>query len=430
MFNTREIATQILTDIYLKFEFFENAVHLSKNFSRLNQRDKAFVRYLVLNTLRRNGQVDKVLNDYVKIPIKKKNFYILNLLRLSICQILFLDIKDYSIVNTAVEISKNYKVDKFVNGLLRNICRNKYKILENLDHTTNIPNWIKNDIIQNLGKETLEKISKRVINEPSLNIKIKANCLKEKNWEKLLNGKFILDDLLKTQNDGLIENKPYFNEGDWWVQNISSTLPVKFISRIFNNVDKSKISVLDVGAAPGGKTFQLIEENFNVKSLEISQRRIRRLKKNLQRLKFKTEIICEDFLNFECSDLFDCILIDAPCSASGLMQKKPEILIRDKEKNIKTLIDKQQRMLEKSEQFLKIGGYIVYCVCSIHSSEGSNQIETFLRKNKNFKIVEFNNIVSNFGKYLKKGMLTIIPEDFGCNAEADGFFISILKRIK
>ena len=112
------------------------------------------------------------------------------------------------------------------------------------------------------------------------------------------------------------------------------------------------------------------------------------------------------------------------------MQKKPEILIRDKEKNIKTLIDKQQRMLEKSEQFLKIGGYIVYCVCSIHSSEGSNQIETFLRKNKNFKIVEFNNIVSNFGKFLKKGMLTIIPEDFGCNADADGFFISILKRIK
>ena len=430
MFNTREIATQILTDIYLKFEFFETAVLLSKNFSRLNQRDKAFVRYLVLNTLRRNGQVDKVLNDYVKIPIKKKNFYILNLLRLSICQILFLDIKDYSIVNTAVEISKNYKVDKFVNGLLRNICRNKYKILENLDHTTNIPNWIKNDIIQNLGKETLEKISKRVINEPSLNIKIKANCLKEKNWEKLLNGKFILDDLLKTQNDGLIEKKPYFNEGDWWVQNISSTLPVKFISRIFNNVDKSKISVLDVGAAPGGKTFQLIEENFNVKSLEISQRRIRRLKKNLQRLKFETEIICEDFLNYECSDLFDCILIDAPCSASGLMQKKPEILIRDKEKNIEKLIDKQQKMLEKAEQFLKIGGYIVYCVCSIHSSEGSYQIETFLRKNKNFKIVEFNNIVSNFGKYLKKGMLTIIPEDFGCNAEADGFFISILKRIK
>ena len=430
MFNTREIATQILTDIYLKFEFFETAVLLSKNFSRLNQRDKAFVRYLVLNTLRRNGQVDKVLNDYVKIPIKKKNFYILNLLRLSICQILFLDIKDYSIVNTAVEISKNYKVDKFVNGLLRNICRNKYKILQNLDHTTNIPHWIKNDIIQNLGKETLEKISKRVINEPNLNIKIKANCLKEKNWEKLLNGKFILDDLLKTQNDGLIEKKPYFNEGDWWVQNISSTLPVRFISRIFNNVDKSKISVLDVGAAPGGKTFQLIEENFNVKSLEISQRRIRRLKKNLQRLKFDTEIICEDFLNYECSDLFDCILIDAPCSASGLMQKKPEILIRDKEKNIEKLIDKQQRMLEKSEQFLKIGGYIVYCVCSIHSSEGSNQIETFLRKNKNFKIVEFNNIVSNFGKYLKKGMLTIIPEDFGCNAEADGFFISILKRIK
>ena len=97
---------------------------------------------------------------------------------------------------------------------------------------------------------------------------------------------------------------------------------------------------------------------------------------------------------------------------------------------MKKLVYKQKHMLEKSKQLLRIGGYIVYCVCSIHSSEGSNQIETFLRKNKNFKIVEFKNIVSNFGKFLKKGMLTIVPEDFGCNAEADGFFISILKRIK
>ena len=115
MSNTREIATEILTNIYSKFEFFENSVLLNKNFIRLNGRDKGFVRYLVLNTLRRNGQVDKVINDFVKTPIKKKYFFILNLLRLSICQILFLDIKEYSTVNTAVEISKNYKFDKFVN---------------------------------------------------------------------------------------------------------------------------------------------------------------------------------------------------------------------------------------------------------------------------------------------------------------------------
>ena len=159
---------------------------------------------------------------------------------------------------------------------------------------------------------------------------------KKKNWEKVLDGKFILNDILKSKNDGLIEKKPFFSEGEWWVQNISSTIPVRLISKIFQNVDKSKVSILDVGAAPGGKTFQLIEENFNVKSLEISQRRIRRLKQNLTRLQFDADVICEDLLNYRCSDLFDCILIDAPCSASGLMQKKPEILIRDKEKNIKS----------------------------------------------------------------------------------------------
>ena len=246
----------------------------------------------------------------------------MNLLRLSICQILFLNIKEYSIVNTAVEISKKYKFDKFANGLLRKICRNKNKILQNLEPKTNIPSWIKNDIIKNLGKETLRKISEAIVYEPNLNIKIKVNCVKKKNWEKVLNGKFIFSDILKTHNDGLIEKKPFFSEGDWWIQNISSTLPVRLISKIFQNADKSKVSILDVGAAPGGKTFQLIEENFNVKSLEISQRRIRRLKQNLQRLKFDANIICQDFFNYKCSDLFDCILIDAPCSASGLIQKK------------------------------------------------------------------------------------------------------------
>ena len=87
-------------------------------------------------------------------------------------------------------------------------------------------------------------------------------------------------------------------------------------------------------------------------------------------------------------------------------------------------------MLEKSKQLLRVGGYIVYCVCSIHSSEGSKQIDNFLKKNKNFRIIEFNNFVSDFGKYLKKGMLIITPGGLNVYADADGFFISILKRIK
>ena len=110
MSNSREIAAQILTNIYTKFEFFETAVLQNKNFSYLDHRDKAFVRLIILNTLRRNGQIMNVINQFIKKPLRKKDIFILNLIRISICQILFLDIKEYSIVNTAVQIAKNYKL--------------------------------------------------------------------------------------------------------------------------------------------------------------------------------------------------------------------------------------------------------------------------------------------------------------------------------
>ena len=115
---------------------------------------------------------------------------------------------------------------------------------------------------------------------------------------------------------------------------------------MFKKSKKNNISVLEIGAAPGGKTFQLIEEGFQVTSLEISQRRTRRLKENLKRLNYKTNILNKDILNFKSNKLFDCILIDAPCTASGLIRKKPEILIMDKSVNLEKLVIKQRKYLK------------------------------------------------------------------------------------
>ena len=109
-----------------------------------------------------------------------------------------------------------------------------------------------------------------------------------------------------------------------------------------------------------------------------------RLKENLRRLNYKTRILNKDISNFKTSQLFDCVLIDAPCTASGLIQKKPEILIMDKSVNLDKLNVKQKNILEKSISFVKKGGYILYCVCSIHSKEGLSLIENFLKKNGAF----------------------------------------------
>ena len=425
MTNPREISAQILYKIYEGLSVERSTLN-SKLFLRLDQRDKSFVMLLILNTLRRNGQIDLVISKFAKKPFQK-NSLIRNLLRISVSQILFINIPDYPIVNEAVNISKKYGSEKFVNGILRNICRRKKKLLEDTSYNLNVPNWIKKDILKSYGKEYLDSFSKQIIKEPSIDIKIKQT-LTTRRWDKILNGKKIFSDLVRIKESKRIEDLPSFKNGDWWVQGLSATLPVVLINNIFTEVDRSKISILDVGSAPGGKTFQLLDSGYEVTSIEISKRRIRRLKENSNRLKLKCNVVNTDFMKFKAKKLFDCILIDAPCSGSGLIQKKPEILVR--KKNISSLIEKQRLMLEYATKNVKTGGYIIYAVCSILSEEGKDQIENFLKNNKTFSLYNLFKPIKNFGKEINNLGFITFPFHKAIEGGMDGFFITCLKRNK
>ena len=118
---------------------------------------------------------------------------------------MYLDIKEYSVVNSAVELSKPYKLDKFVNGLLRNICRNKSKLKMMVLNESNIPKWIKNNIKKNLGQNILRDIESTIIKEPFIDIKLKRNVANQKDWKKILNGEFVADGLVRISSDGPIE---------------------------------------------------------------------------------------------------------------------------------------------------------------------------------------------------------------------------------
>ena len=190
---------------------------------------------------------------------------------------------------------------------------------------------------------------------------------------------------------------------------------------------KDEISILDVGASPGGKSFQLIESGFKLQSIEISNVRVKKLLKNLNRLKYETKIINGDFITHEMGEKFDCILIDAPCSASGLIQKKPEMLVI--KKNINDLKLKQKLMLEKASKLLKDGGYLIYCVCSIISSEGEEQIKSFLKNFKNFSLINCFSSIESFGMKSNDLPYFFTTPDFSSEQGGiDGFFIACLKK--
>ncbi len=433
MINTREIASDILQRIYKK-QHLDKICENEPNFNKLDQRDKNFVRLTILETLRRNIQIDSVIKKFLTKPLKYKKIKIQNLLRISICQILFLKVSEYAVVNISVEIAKKYRFHKLVNAILRNVCRQKKQLLNEFGNLSNLPSWILKDLKKNLTPNEIKQISKVIVEEPELNLKIKKSFIKLKNWEAIMNGSFIESDILLTKNNGKINKLPFFHEGLWWVQGLSSSLPVKCLDNLFPISQRKEKKILEICAAPGGKTAQLADYGFQSISLDISEYRINQLKINLDRLDYKPEIICTDFLNYNSDQKFDAILLDAPCSASGLIQKKPEILVINKETDLKKLMVEQSRLLEYSKKFLKKEGYIIYCVCSINHCEGYEQIKKFLAANKNFSSVNHVESIKQYGKVLSNNMLQIYPKRFkfsdNINGYLDGFFISILKKEK
>ena len=433
MINTREIASEILQRIYKK-QHLDKICENEPNFNKLDQRDKNFVRLTILETLRRHIQIDSVIKSFLAKPLKYKRTKVQNLLRISICQILFLKVSDYAVVNTGVEIAKKYRFHKLVNAILRNVCRQKKQLLNEFGNLSNLPSWILKDLKKNLTPTEIKQLSKVIVEEPELNLKIKKSFIKFKNWESVMNGKFIDSDVLLTKNNGKINKLPFFNKGLWWVQGMSSCLPVKCLDNLFPISTRKEKKILEVCAAPGGKTAQLADYGFESISLDISEHRISQLKTNLDRLDYKPEIICTDFLKYNSDQKFDAILLDAPCSASGLIQKKPEILIANKQKDLNKLLVQQASLLDYSKEFVKKGGYIIYCVCSINNCEGYEQIKKFLKANKNFSSVNHIESVKKYGKIISDNMLQIYPKRFkfseNINGYLDGFFISILKKVK
>ena len=425
--NSREISVHIINEIY-NDKSFDDVVNNNQDYLKLDNRDKSLVRMITLTFLRRNGEVDHIIKKYLKKSVDKK---IMNILRVGATQILFLNIPDYSSVNTSVNLSKKKfrSLSGLVNAILRNISKDKKKLIDELDPIMNLPSWIQIDWIKNYGEKKTRKFAKLFSEKPPLDINIKKKKINDRNWGEHLDGEKFFKQIIRLNKNGLVTDFPFFQEGDWWVQSASASIPVEIINKFFEKKEKEKVEILEVGSAPGGKTFQLCDYNYNVTAIDISKKRIIKFEENLKRLNFSPKIINLDILNFNTHEKFDCILIDSPCSASGIASRNPDILLRKKDHLLKDLLDKQMKILKKCSSLLKVKGIMVYVVCSLISDEGKNQINYFLKRNKGYKMKKFSkNILDGLKYKLTDGMLTINPDDYEDKGGMDGFFIACIEK--
>ena len=416
-----EILVKILENNKPLDNAFEESTKKSSHFSNLINEDKSFCRLLISTTLRNLISIDYLLTKFLSKPLNKTPLKVLMILRINVAQSFFLKTPDHAVVNTSVELSgKKWK--GLVNGVSREILRNKDKAKKYLNESDKVPNWLLKRWKRDWSKNYKDIFKGHLNLNPPIDLYVKNNA---NYWARKLNGKKLGNNCVRLFTPGLITNLEGYELGEWWIQDYSSQIPVSLLE-IQNNDD-----VLDLCAAPGGKTAQLISLGARVTSIDNNKKRLFRLEQNLKRLNYKAIIRNKDIRNFSTQKTWSKIILDAPCSSTGTLRKNPEIMYQKKESDIVSLSKLQSDLLDTAWDLLKEDGTLIYCTCSLEKEEGENQIESFIKRKKNSLLDEINTSeidkklnVSNQNKWLR-----VFPNSLNYKGGNDGFFIARIKKI-
>lgn len=424
MTEPRRIAVEIMQKILDEKVFFSDA---KLGFPEISPQDSAFMNMLVLITLRHLVFIKKILKKFVKKKLPPAAAPGKYALYLGAAEILYLSTPDYAAINSYVEITKKMAdkyVAGFVNAVLRKVAGQKEE-LKKLDSGEFFPPEFFRILNRDYGKKTIQKIQQAALVEPDLDLSVKNN---PQNWAKRLNGILLPNGTVRLKNNGRINMLDGYGEGEWWVQDFAASLAAKALGNI------KGLKVLDLCAAPGGKTAQLINAGAEVTSLDISKTRLQKLRENLERLKFNAEIICADALEYLkniSEPTYDAILLDAPCSATGTIRRHPELVHIKRLQDIEKQAALQKDILDVTGKALKKGGFLIYCTCSIAKDEGEKRIQEFIKSHPEFSVKPI--ISQEMGDGLEEiatteGFIRTLPGHLAASGGSDAFFIARLQK--
>lgn len=418
----RRQCVEILKQI-LEQSLFFNALK-----SQINDKDLPFANMLILTALRNLVSIREVLQKYLvkKIPNKNKAAYYA--LVLALTEIAYLKTPDYAVINEYVNITKK-TTDKFtanmVNAVLRRISSEKEN-LNTLFNTTHFPQNFQNILRKDYTLEQILNMEKMLSVEPPLDLTINGN---EEEIAKRLNGVLLPNGSIRLNKINTKISELYgFKEGLWWVQDFAASLPIFLLKNV-----KGK-KVLDLCAAPGGKTAQLLARGAKVTALDVDKERMVRLKNNIKRLNLEQNLQTEvaDALEFlaHSNEVFDIIVLDAPCSATGTFRRHPEVLHIKTTDDVKNALVLQEKMLDAVSSHMAKDGILLYCTCSIAKDEGENQIKRFLERHPEFELLPFEDkelkVVEE--KIIDNGVLRTLPYYMKEKGGMDAFFATRLQK--
>lgn len=452
--NFRIISIESLKKIHQN-NSYSNIV-INNDIKKLDEKFHNIYRKTVLGVVENIYFLDYVINKFSSTKTKKLQTEILIALRLAVYQIFFLEnSKEFVVVNESVEYIKKkigVQASKFVNAVLRNILRNKEQTLVDIDSLKSsskesdkleylsvkysYPIWLVKKFISQFGNDKIEEVLLKNNEEAKLNIRVNANKISKDELKKRLEQKNIVCTDCKIAEKGIIlenvnnlENLEEYRKGLFSVQSESSML----VGQILNPKENSLI--LDICAAPGGKTMDIAERLNNtgtVISRDLYEHKINLIKNDIKRLglkNIKTELADASIFDDKLENKFDYCIVDVPCSGLGIIRRKPEIKYnrqeddKDGTPNDK-LFDLQYKILENASRYLKINGELVYSTCTTDKKENIELIKYFIEKNPNYEMINISIETKNIFETSKEGYIEIYPHIH----DMDGFFIAKIRK--
>ncbi|GAA5096172.1 RsmB/NOP family class I SAM-dependent RNA methyltransferase [Bartonella acomydis] len=410
--------------------------HGHSQYLRLSQRDRLLCRAILAAALRHRGQITEVLARFLSRPLPSQAFSFQHLLHISVAQILYLDIPDHAAIDLAVRVAKlDPRMRRFsgvVNALLRNVAREAEFLRQQAPNIKGVPAWFSQLLVSTYGKEKAKQILAIQSVQPPLDLTVKSDSV---GWAKRLGGVVLPNGSVRLNSlDCSVIDLPGYEEGAWWVQDFAAALPAVLLG----NVQGKRVA--DLCASPGGKTAQLALQGADVTAIDLSASRIKRLKANMGRLHFLVSTWQGDVRNFHPEQLFDAVLLDAPCSSTGTIRRHPDVLWTKSIDDIATLAALQYDLIVAAIALVEKGGCIVFSNCSLAKQEGEDVIEKILSTRSDIVLEPILAEEMRGMAHLlsSEGILRTTPADF-CHEDfnteknvflgMDGFFAARLRKV-
>ncbi|MBC7505545.1 MAG: RsmB/NOP family class I SAM-dependent RNA methyltransferase [Sandarakinorhabdus sp.] len=324
--------------------------------------DRALARHLASTVLRWLPDLDALIDSATPKPLPD-DARARMVLRIALAGWLKLGTPQHAAVATALPLVEGGP-RRLVHGVLGNLMRQE-AALPDVPH---LPDLFAIRWAMDWGAEVAEAAARSLAEEPATDLTLR-DAAQTAHWAEALGGISLLPGHVRVRRKGALTDWPGFAEGAWWVQDLAASLPVRLLGA------QAGDRVLDLCAAPGGKTMQLAALGANVTAVDVSEARLERVRENLARTGLSATLVAGDALRWEPEQVFDRILLDAPCSATGIFRRHPDVLHLKGARDLTPLTLLQAAMLRRAANWLTPGGTLVYATCSLDPREGERIAE-------------------------------------------------------